>query len=330
MQARQHILQHRFSRRAAALQRGAAGRLLKRPRARKVRCGSVGRRLAAVSGSCSARRACKAPRRRPRPASARAPSRTLGREWAGSPPGPLSSAMKYMPGAADKDRYAPIACACALAPVPHPRRNDPQNRVRRPAHGHKADAARAPRLPLRPVEPSGSAPRHRPAWNRHRSRRRPICSASANAAADLPLAVGPAMRSASNFIGPPQHGGGGGRPFVLNGGSSAGARHLRRSWRWGGGPAQNPVSPDFCLHDLPVAKPDGALGRQRATASAGGRGRLDINLIAAEGRRKKLLVADMDSTIIAVECLDELADMAGLEVSDRRHHRAGDARRAGS
>lgn len=40
---------------------------------------------------------------------------------------------------------------------------------------------------------------------------------------------------------------------------------------------------------------------------------LDINLVAAARRRKKLLIADMDSTIINVECLDELADMAGLK-----------------
>jgi len=32
-----------------------------------------------------------------------------------------------------------------------------------------------------------------------------------------------------------------------------------------------------------------------------------------EGRRKRLLVADMDSTIIGVECLDELADFAGVK-----------------
>ncbi len=31
-----------------------------------------------------------------------------------------------------------------------------------------------------------------------------------------------------------------------------------------------------------------------------------------EGRRKRLLVADMDSTIIGCECLDELADFAGV------------------
>jgi phosphoserine phosphatase len=40
---------------------------------------------------------------------------------------------------------------------------------------------------------------------------------------------------------------------------------------------------------------------------------LDVNVLPAENRKKKLLVADMDSTIIAVECLDELADMAGLK-----------------
>ena len=61
--------------------------------------------------------------------------------------------------------------------------------------------------------------------------------------------------------------------------------------------------------DLPVS--DSA-----ALAAARTRGDglpLDINLVAADKRRKKLLVADMDSTIINVECLDELADMAGLK-----------------
>ncbi|MSP95508.1 MAG: phosphoserine phosphatase SerB [Alphaproteobacteria bacterium] len=40
---------------------------------------------------------------------------------------------------------------------------------------------------------------------------------------------------------------------------------------------------------------------------------LDVNVVAAENRRKKLIVADMDSTIIGCECIDELADMAGLK-----------------
>ena len=35
----------------------------------------------------------------------------------------------------------------------------------------------------------------------------------------------------------------------------------------------------------------------------------DVNVVAAANRRKQLLIADMDSTIITVECLDEIADM---------------------
>ncbi|MGH6829307.1 MAG: phosphoserine phosphatase SerB, partial [Rhizomicrobium sp.] len=41
--------------------------------------------------------------------------------------------------------------------------------------------------------------------------------------------------------------------------------------------------------------------------------KLDINMVATARRRKKLLVADMDSTIINVECLDELAGAIGLK-----------------
>jgi phosphoserine phosphatase len=40
---------------------------------------------------------------------------------------------------------------------------------------------------------------------------------------------------------------------------------------------------------------------------------LDLAVQPAEGRRKKLLVADMDSTILAIETLDELADLAGVK-----------------
>ncbi len=38
---------------------------------------------------------------------------------------------------------------------------------------------------------------------------------------------------------------------------------------------------------------------------------LDINILPTANRRKKLLIADMDSTIIQQECIDELADFAG-------------------
>jgi phosphoserine phosphatase len=40
---------------------------------------------------------------------------------------------------------------------------------------------------------------------------------------------------------------------------------------------------------------------------------VDVVLQPLDGRRKKLLVADMDSTMIGQECIDELADYAGLK-----------------
>ncbi len=46
-----------------------------------------------------------------------------------------------------------------------------------------------------------------------------------------------------------------------------------------------------------------------ATAQAEG---LDAAVTPAEGRRKSVLISDMDSTIIEQECLDELADLAGF------------------
>lgn len=40
---------------------------------------------------------------------------------------------------------------------------------------------------------------------------------------------------------------------------------------------------------------------------------LDVNIVCGPGpREKKLLIADMDSTIITVECIDEIADFAGV------------------
>ncbi len=41
--------------------------------------------------------------------------------------------------------------------------------------------------------------------------------------------------------------------------------------------------------------------------------RTDVVVQGEAGRRRKLLVADMDSTMITVECIDELADYAGLK-----------------
>jgi len=41
--------------------------------------------------------------------------------------------------------------------------------------------------------------------------------------------------------------------------------------------------------------------------------KVDVIVQLAEGREKKLLIADMDSTMITVECIDELADYAGIK-----------------
>ena len=58
-------------------------------------------------------------------------------------------------------------------------------------------------------------------------------------------------------------------------------------------------------------------GADRATAEAAARDALigtpvDAAALATAGRRKRLLVADMESTIIANEMVDEMADIAGL------------------
>ncbi|MBS0480490.1 MAG: phosphoserine phosphatase SerB [Proteobacteria bacterium] len=55
-------------------------------------------------------------------------------------------------------------------------------------------------------------------------------------------------------------------------------------------------------------------GRDMAAARAALEGQgYDAVVQPAEYRRKKLIVADMDSTMITVECIDELADYAGIK-----------------
>ena len=66
--------------------------------------------------------------------------------------------------------------------------------------------------------------------------------------------------------------------------------------------------------DLRIEAGDDALPRLRPLVDASVRFfPLDVCVQPWEGRRKRLLVADMDSTIIGCECLDELADFAGLK-----------------
>lgn len=63
--------------------------------------------------------------------------------------------------------------------------------------------------------------------------------------------------------------------------------------------------------DVSVAAADAAA--VRAALETAFEGKVDVAFIPAAGRRKRLLISDMDSTIIQQECLDELAAYAGLK-----------------
>ena len=67
-------------------------------------------------------------------------------------------------------------------------------------------------------------------------------------------------------------------------------------------------------HALDLIVESAELAALRADALAAIEGlAADVCVQPLEGRRKRLFLADMDSTIINVECLDELADFAGLK-----------------
>jgi phosphoserine phosphatase len=76
---------------------------------------------------------------------------------------------------------------------------------------------------------------------------------------------------------------------------------------WGGGDAvwlEPGVAAEFPLPALPANQWEVWAGLQ-------GLG-VDMAVQPTAGRRKRLLLADMDSTMIQQECIDELADMAGV------------------
>jgi phosphoserine phosphatase len=76
---------------------------------------------------------------------------------------------------------------------------------------------------------------------------------------------------------------------------------------WGGGAARwlDPgVAAEFDLASAPENLWEVWKGLQAL--------RIDMAVQPAEGRKKRLLIADMDSTMIQQECIDELADEAGV------------------
>jgi len=76
---------------------------------------------------------------------------------------------------------------------------------------------------------------------------------------------------------------------------------------WGGGDVlwlSHDVAAEFPLAEIPS-------NRWEVWESLQGNG-IDLVVQPAAGRRKRMLLADMDSTMIAQECIDELADAAGI------------------
>ena len=85
--------------------------------------------------------------------------------------------------------------------------------------------------------------------------------------------------------------------------------HLVEALRngWGGGAARWLLRGGAAEFDLPEM-PDNLVAVRAELDGLG----LDLNVVPVAGRRKRLLLADMDSTMIQQECVDELAAEAGV------------------
>lgn len=81
-----------------------------------------------------------------------------------------------------------------------------------------------------------------------------------------------------------------------------------------GGGALNWLSSDeACELDFEAADIEAARAVRERVAARLDTVPIDVCVMPAAGRRKALLIADMDSTIIQQECIDEMADMLGLK-----------------
>src|SRR5690606_7443681 len=126
-------------------------------------------------------------------------------------------------------------------------------------------------------------------------------SARASASADLPLAVGPAISASGGifedlmFIATLIA-----KERLTRGDISAASDAVgARGFAW----IEEGIAADLALAGDPRAA-----RRALEGLDAG----LDAIVQPAAHRRKRLLVADMDSTMIGQECIDELADYAGF------------------
>src|SRR5487761_2002380 len=147
----------------------------------------------------------------------------------------------------------------------------------------------------------------------------PAFCASASASADLPLAVGPAIRTAlllspgeftqmslvATLICNPA-------APALDSTVVDGARAILPS----AGAAQwlfDEVAVDIPFEGQPPFEADDLHAIEQRLREVRGDLPIDIVVQPRAFRRKKLFLADMDSTMIGQECVDELADFAGLK-----------------
>jgi phosphoserine phosphatase len=85
----------------------------------------------------------------------------------------------------------------------------------------------------------------------------------------------------------------------------AAVRALRDAW---GGGAAHWLAPDLAVEFRVPVVPENLWEAWRDMQALG----VDLCIVPDTDRRKRLLVADMDSTMIRQECIDELADAAGV------------------
>src|SRR5215217_2636064 len=127
----------------------------------------------------------------------------------------------------------------------------------------------------------------------------PVRSASANASADLPLAVGPAMRATGGFIL---------AIATLIAAGRLDERLLAEALERLGSARLHAWIDQGDAADI-MFEGDPAAVRSQLSQIEG------VDFAVRDGDRVAagLFVADMDSTIIGQECIDELADYAGLK-----------------
>src|ERR1700723_3211066 len=142
----------------------------------------------------------------------------------------------------------------------------------------------------------------------------PVAAASSSANADLPLAVGPAISTALSFSGCELTCMSLVATLICNPVDPAldstvvdGARAILPS----PGPARWLF--DEVAVDIPFTGSEDIAGIAARLRQARGDLPIDIVVQPQAARRKKLFLADMDSTMIGQECVDELADFAGLK-----------------